>query len=108
MAFESPRCIRGIVEARSHTSAARRISVVICDTDLPDGDWKDVLQQVLQARSAPALIVTSRVADHSLWAEVLKLGGYDVLAQPFDGEEVTRVIASALRANSAALWCRPS
>src|SRR5438552_14250965 len=28
----------------------------------------------------PFLIVTSRVADHSLWAEVLNLGGYDVLA----------------------------
>jgi DNA-binding response OmpR family regulator len=53
-------------------------------------------------RSAPVLIVTSRVANHSFWAEVLKLGGYDVLAQPLDREEVTRVIAFALRASSAA------
>jgi hypothetical protein len=26
---------------------------------------------------------------------------------PFDGEEVIRVIASALRASFGALWCRP-
>jgi DNA-binding response OmpR family regulator len=62
--------------AAAHLSRSA-ISVVICDSDLPDGDWKDVLQHVLQARSTPVLIVTSRVADHSLWAEVLNLGGYD-------------------------------
>ena len=106
MAFESPMHSRDCRGAVAHLSRSA-ISVVICDTDLPDGDWKDVLQQVLQARSAPVLIVTSRVADHSLGG-VLNLGGYDVLAQPFDREEVTRVIASALRASSAALWCRPS
>jgi DNA-binding NtrC family response regulator len=94
-------------EAAAHLKRSA-ISVVICDTDLPDGDWKDVLEHVQEARSAPVLIVTSRVADHSLWAEVLNLGGYDVLAQPFDREEVTRVVTSAVRANSAALWCRPA
>jgi DNA-binding response OmpR family regulator len=102
-AMHSRDC-RDAAERLSRTA----ISVVICDTDLPDGDWKDVLQQVQQARSTPVLIVTSRVADHSLWAEVLNLGGYDVLAQPFDREEVTRVVTSAVRANSAALWCRPA
>ena len=30
-----------------------------------------------------------------LWAEVLNLGGYDVLAQPFDELEVRRVVALA-------------
>jgi DNA-binding NtrC family response regulator len=100
-AMHSRNC-RDTVEHLSRSA----ISVVICDSDLPDGDWKDVLRHVLQARSAPVLIVTSRAADSSLWAEVLNLGGYDVLAQPFDREEVTRVIASALRASSAALWRR--
>jgi DNA-binding response OmpR family regulator len=43
------------------------------------------------------LVVTSRMADEALWAEVLNMGGYDVLAQPLDTEEVTRVIGAALR-----------
>ena len=69
-----------------HTTA-----VVICERSLPDGDWRDLLHK------APRLIVTARDADDQLWAEVLNLGGYDVLAQPFDEVEVCRVVASAER-----------
>jgi FixJ family two-component response regulator len=43
------------------------------------------------------LIVTSGLADAHLWAEVLNLGGYDVLAKPFDDQEVQRVVAGAWR-----------
>jgi DNA-binding response OmpR family regulator len=43
------------------------------------------------------LIVTSRTADEHLWAEVLNIGGYDVLPQPFNRDEVERVVAAARR-----------
>jgi len=43
----------------------------------------------------PPVIVTSRVADERMWAEVLNLGGYDVLATPFGSEEVIRTVTSA-------------
>jgi hypothetical protein len=43
------------------------------------------------------LVVASHCADEFLWAEVLNLGGYDVLAQPFEDGDVLRVLASALR-----------
>jgi DNA-binding response OmpR family regulator len=43
------------------------------------------------------LIVVSRLANESLWAEVLNLGGFDVLALPFDREELERVTLSAVR-----------
>jgi FixJ family two-component response regulator len=36
--------------------------------------------------------VTSRLADEYLWAEVLNLGGYDVLAKPLDKQEVSRTL----------------
>jgi DNA-binding response OmpR family regulator len=77
-------------EALDHLSR-HTIPVVICESSLPDGDWKDLLSK------APRLIVTARNADDALWAEVLNLGGYDVLAQPFDEGEVSRVVASAGR-----------
>jgi DNA-binding response OmpR family regulator len=77
-------------EALEHLSR-HTTPVVICESSLPDGDWKDLLDK------APRLIVTARDADEALWAEVLNLGGYDVLAQPFDEAEVCRVIASAGR-----------
>jgi DNA-binding response OmpR family regulator len=80
--------------------ADSRISVVICETPLPDGSWKDLLACMARAKASSVLVVTSKLADESLWAEVLNWGGYDVLAQPFDREEVTRVVRSAVRASS--------
>ena len=60
-------------------------------------NWKNLLRYLRRSVPAPQLIVASRLADDSLWAEVLNIGGYDVLAQPFRREEVERVIAAARR-----------
>jgi DNA-binding NtrC family response regulator len=68
------------------------IAVVICERDLPDGDWKLALSEFDRLPLWPNLIVTSRLANDEFWAEVLNLGGYDVLAQPFDSNEVYRVV----------------
>jgi len=43
----------------------------------------------------PLLVVTSRKADDTLWSEVLNLGGYDVLAQPYERAEVVRILSLA-------------
>src|SRR6266536_6407951 len=92
-----PDAVRGHVPPLAHIGRHRRDC-------LTDGAWRDILQHTLQEKSLPVLIVTSQVANDSLWAEVLNLAGYDVLAQPFDREEVTRVVTSAVRANSRRLW----
>jgi len=68
----------------------REIGVIICERDLEPGTWIDVLEQLRALRKPPELIVTSRVADERLWAEALNLGAYDVLAKPFDRQELTR------------------
>jgi DNA-binding response OmpR family regulator len=73
-------------------------SVVICERYLTDGDWKLVLSEFDRLPVRPTLIVTSRLADEELWAEVLNLGGYDVLAQPFDSDEVYRSVFLAWQA----------
>jgi len=73
-------------------------AVVICERDLPDGDWKIVLNRFGSLPMPPSLIVTSRLANDELWAEVLNLGGYDVLAQPFDPQEVYREVFLAWHA----------
>jgi DNA-binding response OmpR family regulator len=73
------------------------VPVVLCESELPDGNWKDLLRAAAVVPNPPVMIVTSRLADERLWAEVLNLGGYDVLATPFDASEITRVISSAWR-----------
>jgi DNA-binding response OmpR family regulator len=89
-------------------SAARKallqhhdISVVICERDLEDGTWADILTCIQSLPHPPTLIVTSRLADDELWSLVLHLGGWDVLAKPFDRSEVLRSVRYAWEH-----WCR--
>jgi DNA-binding response OmpR family regulator len=69
------------------------VTAVIADDILPDGDWRRVLTHTLSRPLPPKLIVASRLADEGLWAEVLNLGAYDLLAKPFDADEVRRVVS---------------
>jgi DNA-binding response OmpR family regulator len=70
---------------------------VIAERDLPLGDWKDLLAAIRLLPDPPLLIVTSRLADEYLWAEVLNLGGHDVIAKPFLLAELRWVLAGAWR-----------
>jgi len=70
-------------------------AVVMCDQHLPDGSWKDLLEVMASVSDPPPLVVTSRLADERLWAEVLNLGGYDLLTRPLDRCEVRRVLGLA-------------
>jgi DNA-binding response OmpR family regulator len=73
------------------------VTVLLCERDQPDGRWQDLLEGAAKRAAPPSLIVFSRLADEYLWAEVLNLGGYDVLIKPFDSKEVLRVTSSAWR-----------
>jgi DNA-binding response OmpR family regulator len=73
-----------------------RIGVVLSECSFPDGHtWKSLLSEIEKMANPPPLVVTSRLADDSLWAEVLNLGGYDLLLKPFDATEVFRVVSMA-------------
>ncbi len=91
-----------LLEARSRKRALQHlernpVQVVITDCEVPEWNWKDVLSELQRMPQPPQLIVTSRMADDYLWSEVLNFGGFDVLSQPFEPDEVERVIASARR-----------
>jgi DNA-binding NtrC family response regulator len=69
--------------------------VVFSESSLPDGTWKDVFELILRFDEPyPFLVVTSRLADESLWSEVLQFGGFDVLTKPLIEEDVRRVLDS--------------
>jgi DNA-binding NtrC family response regulator len=71
------------------------IPIVICDCDITSGTWEEMLDHISTLPDPPLLIVTSRLADERLWAEALNLGAWDVLAKPFDANEVTRIVSVA-------------
>ena len=72
-------------------------AVLMCDDQLVDGDWRMVLRAIGNVDYASPVIVTSRVADNRMWAEVLNLGGYDLLAKPYVTSEVIHTVTSAWR-----------
>jgi len=94
-------------DCQMHRAAARKEAVslirqhhpkvVICDQTFADGDWRDLLADLQDEKENPPLIVSSRLADDRLWAEVLNLGGYDLLTKPFAAGEVSRVVRMASR-----------
>ena len=88
--FRALSCREAIEFLRDH-----RVAVLICESALPDGDWKRLLQSLCSLPAPPLLIVTARDAPETLWAEALNLGAYDVLSQPFDRVEVTRLVSLA-------------
>ena len=71
--------------------------VVLCEESLADGDWKDLLALTTRQAGPCCLIVMSEKADERLWAEVLNLGAYDVLAKPLHSKEVFNSIVQAWR-----------
>jgi DNA-binding response OmpR family regulator len=73
------------------------VQVVVAERDSPHWNWRKILSDFRRLVKPPLLIVTSRLADDALWSEALNLGAHDVLAQPFDRNEVERVMASACR-----------
>ena len=62
--------------------------VVVCESDLRDGNWKTVLQACAGMDEPPRLLVSSRLADAKLLDEARELGAYCVLASPLDSREI--------------------
>jgi len=90
------RCdhVAGYQEARRRL-AEECYGSILTEANLVDGDWRDVLGLALGLDATPAVIVTHRFADEGFWDEVLNLGCYDMLAQPFDPREVRRIVTLA-------------
>jgi DNA-binding NtrC family response regulator len=86
-----------------HLLTREQIPVVICESDLPVGDWKALLDALQLLPYPPQLIVSSRMADDRLWAEVLNLGGYDVQPIPFDPAAILRT-AQLARSSCLSRW----
>src|SRR5712675_1117492 len=64
-------------------------AVILYDRDLPGRDWREALP--LLAQAGP-VILTSRVNDQYLWEEVIRQGGYDVLAKPLQEDQTVRFV----------------
>src|ERR1700675_1537848 len=75
-------------EARRMLEIEPLVQVVVTDPRVHAGDWRRVLEIVEQGRRKIEVVVCSRLGDSKLWLDVLEQGGYDVLVQPYQREEI--------------------
>jgi DNA-binding response OmpR family regulator len=69
--------------------------LVICDRDLACEAWSDVLAKIAARPQAVCVLLASRVVDDYLWRQVVLHHGYDVIAKPFQPEELRHAVAFA-------------
>lgn len=82
-------------QAQGLFEAQPLVQVAVTDAVLRDGDWRQVLEIVAHGRRKIEVVVCSRLGDAKLWLDVLDEGGYDVLVEPFEHEEVWRIVEAA-------------
>ena len=59
---------RSIAEARSWMVRLGTPPIIICERDLPDGNWKLLFHEAETMPHPPRFVVCSRLADEYLWA----------------------------------------
>lgn len=101
---ELRNCLRGsawtIKTAFDLNSALELLSnlvtpIIICSDDIQGGSWQEVLAVVRTLPGHPKFIFATDTIDSGLWAEALHLGAHDVIAKPFNNEEVLHVVRTA-------------
>ena len=85
----------GFEEACSYLAFEEPVTVIVCERQLRTLHWKDLLDEVVVLSKPPAFVVSSPEEDIEVWAEALNLGADDVLATPFEANEVYWVLSQA-------------
>lgn len=70
--------------------------VILCDRDLPEIEWRQTVRTLAALPHRPMVILLSKFADQSLWSEVFRSGGFDILRKPLRTEDVRKAVNLAL------------
>ena len=86
-----------IVEVTTYKEALSAVgtlgpTALFCDEKLP---WRDLLSYLAESCDRPRIIVVAAAPSESLCAEVVNLGGFDVVAKPFCAQDVEWLLATA-------------
>jgi DNA-binding response OmpR family regulator len=73
--------------------------LVICDAD--DVHWEAALEAFQQLGDLPPIVFLTRAVDRRLWLDMLQAGAHDVLAKPYEPQDLHWVVRSALGSRSA-------
>jgi DNA-binding response OmpR family regulator len=71
--------------------------VAILPATLRDTAWWKIWGALALLNRRPAILVYAQEASFQLWSGVLESGGYDVIVEPFSGEELRGAVVRAAR-----------
>jgi DNA-binding NtrC family response regulator len=99
-------------QASKVLSRANPPLLVFTESELPDGDWSDVVSFSSGASSHVSVIVVGQGIDTKLYASVINMGARDFIAPPFEDIDLAHVVRcaadNALARRQAAVNSRPS
>ena len=96
-------------DARRMIRDGGEFDVIVCDLTLPDGNWSDIMRDVIETANSACVVIRAPGADQRLWSEALWRGAYDILVEPYSREEARRTLEGAARATGMlALVRRPA
>ena len=72
-----------------------KAQIVFMDRDLAGPDWRETMSSFASSSRRTCIILISGVVDAYLWNEAVRYGGYEVLAKPLRGEDVSRAVRLA-------------
>lgn len=85
----------------------RRPAVVISDCQCECWCWQDVWRVLRKLPKTPRLIVCANRTDEQLWAEIVAAGGEDLIARPFNPDEVVWAVEDAWSNWDRSQWIPP-
>jgi DNA-binding NtrC family response regulator len=77
-------------QARQLLRTKAPVDVVISDVTLADGNWSDVLRDVVDTGTRANVILNAPSPDAVLWSEALWRGVYDMLTEPTKNAKCSR------------------
>jgi DNA-binding NtrC family response regulator len=86
---------RTLAEACHILSTANLPLVVFTESELPDGNWADVVSLSARAASPVSVIVMGQEIDTKLYVSVIEGGAFDFMAPPFEAPDLAHVVRCA-------------
>ena len=68
---------------------------MLFDREIPGLEWPQGLAQLSGAFRRPALILLSDIAADSLWQDVIRYGGFDMLFRPLSQDRLIAALGTA-------------
>ena len=81
--------------------------VLLTETNLPDGTWRDVITACRKSTPSPAVVVILDDFEGSQWVEMIRASAYDVVLRPLRSEPLQGALYRASRSapsDKAMVW----